>query len=111
MPLARDFTETVRERAAREPAFRRALLQAAIETLLSGEVDTGKVSLRRYINATVGFQRLGVELGKNEKSLMQMLSPSGNPQAKNLFSIIETLQRLEGIELGVVVNRRKKEAA
>jgi DNA-binding phage protein len=110
MPLARDFVETVRERAQREPEYRRALLRTAIEILLSGEVDTGKVLLRRYINATIGFQRLGSELGKSEKSLMQMLSPAGNPQAKNLFGIIETLQRLEGVALGVVVNEREHAA-
>lgn len=81
-----------------------------IEVLLSGEVDTGKVSLRRYINATVGFPQLGVELGKSEKFLMQMLSPAGNPQTKNLFGIIETLQRLKGVALGVVVHKREHAA-
>lgn len=39
---------------------------------------------------------------------MQMLSPAGNPQAKNLFGIIETLQRLEGVALGVVVHKREE---
>ena len=83
MPLSRDFTETVRERALREPEFRRALLQNAVEALLSGELGTGKVLLRRYVNATIGFKRLAGELGKHEKSLMQMLGPAGNPQARN----------------------------
>ena len=103
MPLSSDFTETIRERALREPEFRRALLQNGVEALLSGELDTGKALLRRYVNATIGFKRLADELGKHEKSLMQMLGPAGNPQARNLFAIIETLQRLEGVELGVVV--------
>ena len=106
MPLSRDFTETVRERALREPEFRHALLQNAVEVLLSGELATGKMLLRRYVNATVGFKRLADELGKHEKSLMQMLSASGNPQARNLFGMIETLQQLEGVELGVTVSDR-----
>ena len=110
MPLSRDFTETVRERALRQPKFRHALLQNAVEVLLSGELETGKVLLRRYVNATVGFKRLADELGKHEKSLMQMLSASGNPQARNLFGMIETLQQLEGVELGVTVSDRGRAA-
>ena len=110
MPLSRDFTETVRERARRQPKFRRALLKNAVEVLLSGEVETGKALLRRYVNATVGFKRLARELGKHEKSLMQMLSPAGNPQARNLFGMIEVLQRLEGVEFGIVVNDRGRAA-
>ena len=103
MPFPRDFAETIRDRVLREPEFRRALLQNAVEAFLSGELDTGKALLRRYVNATIGFKGLADELGKHEKSLMQMLGPAGNPQARNLFAIIETLQRLEGVELEVVV--------
>ena len=110
MPLSRDFTETVRNRARREPEFRHALLQNAVEVLLSGELETGKALLRRYVNATVGFKRLAEELGKHEKSLMQMLSASGNPQARNLFGMIEALQHLEGVELGVIVSNRGRAA-
>ena len=110
MPLSRDFTETVRKRARRQPKFRRALLRNAVEVLLSGEVETGKSLLRRYVNATVGFKQLAQELGKHEKSLMQMLGPTGNPQARNLFGMIETLQRLEGVEFGIVVSDRGRAA-
>ncbi len=110
MPLSRDFTETVRERARRQPKFRRALLRNAVQVLLNGELETGKALLRRYVNATVGFKQLAQELGKHEKSLMQMLSPAGNPQARNLFGMIETLQRLEGVELGIVTSDRGRAA-
>jgi len=110
MPLTRDFTETVRERARRQPKFRRALLRNAVEVLLSGEVETGRALLRRYVNATVGFKQLAKELGKHEKSLMQMLGPAGNPQPRNLFGMIETFQRIEGIEFGIVVSDRGRAA-
>ena len=73
-------------------------------------METGKALLRRYVNATVGFKRLARELGKHEKSLMQMLSPAGNPQARNLFGMIETLQRLDGVELSIVVSDRGRAA-
>lgn len=110
MSLSRDFTQTVRQRALREPEFRHALLRNAVEVLLSGKLETGKALLRRYVNATVGFKKLAGELSKHEKSLMQMLSASGNPQARNLFGMIETLQQLEGVELGVTVSNRGRAA-
>ena len=31
------------------------------------------------------------------KSLMRMLGPKGNPQARNLFDVIVHLQRAEGL--------------
>ena len=60
MPLTRNFRDTVRARAEREPAFRRALFQEAVQALLQGETDEGRAALRAYINATVGFDRLAL---------------------------------------------------
>lgn len=54
MPLTRDFKETVKARADIDPAFRAALLSDAVELLVSGGVDTGKLVLRDYINEMVG---------------------------------------------------------
>jgi hypothetical protein len=54
MPLTRRFNETVRERAARDPAFRAALFDEAINGLFAGDSDTAKAALRAYINATIG---------------------------------------------------------
>jgi len=42
MPLTRDFRETVQARAARDPAFREAMFQEAVEALLQGDVDDGR---------------------------------------------------------------------
>ena len=101
MALTRDFKETIQARAARDPRFRRELLREGIQCLLSGEVDTGKTVLRDYINATVGFEELGALTDKSPKSLMRMFGPKGNPQARNLFEIIDCLQRNEGVHLEV----------
>ena len=101
MPLTRDFKTTIRARVQSDPAFRDALLQQAVETLLSGDVETGKAILRDYINATVGFERLGAETGSSPKSLIRMFGPTGNPQARNLFSVIHHLQRHAGVTLHV----------
>ena len=101
MPLTRDFKETVRARIERDDAFRVALLEEAVECLLAGEVETGKAILRDYINATIGFRKLGELTAKPSKSLMRMLGPHGNPQARNLFEIIGRLQEREGLHLKV----------
>ena len=42
MPLTRDFSETVKARARRDPEFREGLLSEAVGALLRGEVDVGK---------------------------------------------------------------------
>lgn len=99
MPLTRDFKDTVQARAQRDAAFRVALLQEAVDCMLAGDVDTGKIVLRDYINATVGFDELGTVTRKSPKSLMRMLSPDGNPQARNLFEIVAYLQKNEGLRL------------
>ena len=101
MPLTRDFKETVQVRAARDPAFREGLLKEGVECLLAGEVDTGKIVLRDYINATIGFEELGCLTNKPPKSLMRMFGPSGNPHARNLFEVISCIQRHEGVRLDV----------
>ena len=101
MSLTRDFKATVQARVLASPKFRNALLKEGIETLLSGDVDTGKSILRDYIKATVGFERLGAETGSSAKSLIRMFGPTGNPQARNLFSVISQLQRHAGLTLRV----------
>ncbi len=101
MVLTREFKETIRARVQRDPAFREELLKESLECLLSGDVDTGKALLRDYINATIGFEELGNLTDKSPKSLMRMLGPKGNPQARNLFEIIGHLQNREGVHFEV----------
>lgn len=99
MPLTRPFKETLHANIQRDPAFREALLTEAIETLLSGDVQTGKAVLRDYINATIGFTELSARTGTPAKSLMRMFSPSGNPTARALFAAIRELQAASGVVL------------
>ena len=101
MALTRDFKETVQARAQSDPAFREGLLREGVECLLSGDIDTGKVILRDYINATVGFEKLASLTNKPPKSLMRMFGPSGNPHARNLFEVLSQIQRHEGVQLEV----------
>lgn len=101
MALTRDFKETVKAHAERDPAFRKELLREAIECLLAGDVDTGKTVLRDYVNATVGFAALAEAVGRSPKSLMRMLGPTGNPQARNLFEVVSYLRDKEGVRFRV----------
>ena len=101
MALTRDFKETIRARVKRDPGFCEALLREGIENFLSGDVETGKIILRDFINATVGFTKLSDVTHRSAKSLMRMLGPRGNPQARNLFEIVAYLQRAEGVHFEV----------
>ena len=102
MALTKSFNETVKKRIQQSEGFRRALLREAVGAMIGGELETGKSILRKYINGTIGFVKLGDELGRSPKVLMRMLGTSGNPQAKNLFEIVAYLQRVEGTRLEVV---------
>ena len=62
------------------------------------DLDTGKAILRDYINATIGFDELSRRTKLPAKSLMRMLGPSGNPQARNLLEVIRHLQKAEGLQ-------------
>jgi hypothetical protein len=100
MALTRSFRETIKEQLANEK-FRREFLREAVANMVAGDLDTAKAVLREYINGTVGFIALGTALEKSPKSLMRMLSPEGNPQARNLFEIVALLQRIDGTVLEV----------
>jgi DNA-binding phage protein len=106
MALTRSFRELVQSRVARDPDFAAALLREGIDTMLTGDVDTGKAVLRDYIKATVGFEKLGEATDTPPKSLIRMFGPRGNPQARNLFGIISYLQQQAGVQLHVTPEHR-----
>ena len=89
MPLTRNFNDLVKSRVEADPAFRRALFQQAVQTMLDGDVATAKSVLRDYINATIGFARLSLATQTPAKSLMRMFGRQGNPTAANLLGVIE----------------------
>ena len=101
MALTRDFRETTFARAQRDGAFRKALLTEAVNAYLSGEETVGKTVLRDFINATIGFEKLGALAGIPSKSLHRMLSSSGNPSTANFFAILRVLQEQAGFQLKV----------
>ncbi|MCM2373413.1 helix-turn-helix domain-containing transcriptional regulator [Aporhodopirellula aestuarii] len=116
MALTREFKDTVKTRADKDPAFRRALIVEAVTSLLEGDVEIGKSILRNYVNATIGFRGLAEGLGgdRDPKSLMRMLSDGGNPRMNNVFEILKFCQQNEGITLEInphVTSERKRKAS
>src|ERR1043166_8346945 len=101
MARTRNFKELVQAQVRADKKFAEALLREGVDAMLSGDVDTGKTILRDYIKATVGFEQLGRATGTQAKSLIRMFGPRGNPQARNLFSVIGYLQKRAGVHLHV----------
>src|SRR3989442_3336128 len=97
MTLTREFKQTVQARVRADRNYRKKILCEGIECLLAGDLDAGKAILCDYINATIGFEELSRRTKRPAKSLMRMLSPSGNPQARNLLEVIHHLQTAEGL--------------
>jgi hypothetical protein len=102
LALTRSFKELVQRHVVDDQAFGEASLREGIDTMLTGDVDTGKAILRDYIKATIGFERLGEATGTQPKSLIRMFGPRGNPQARNLFSVLGYLQKQAGLQLHVI---------
>jgi putative addiction module killer protein len=101
MTRTRSFSDLVQKNVRADKKFAEALLREGVDALISGDVESGKTLLRDYIKATVGFEKLGAATGAPPKSLIRMFGPRGNPQAKNLFSVIGYLQKRAGVRLHV----------
>ncbi len=99
MALSRDFRETVKERAVRDPAFAKALLDEAATLFLNGEPHTARLILRDLVNASVGFETLAAETNKPSKSLHRMLSEKGNPSMDNLAAIFGAVRKRLGVDI------------
>lgn len=104
MALTKNFKSTVMVRARNDKEFRETMLSEAINELLTGDVNAGKAILRDYINTTITFEILSKAMEKNPKSVMRMLSPSGNPTIKSLFMIFHVIHKLNKINYKVTVN-------
>lgn len=77
----------------------------AVNELLAGDLSAGKALLRDYINATIGFEQLSIEIERSPKSVQRMLGPSGNPTASNLMTILKALQKHEEVRMTVRLNQ------
>jgi DNA-binding phage protein len=96
----RPFSATIRK-SLQDVDCRRVFLSEALNSIFDGDVEHGKVLLREYVNGTLGFIKLGTALGKSPKSLMRMLSPTGNPQMQTFCQIVAYLQKVDNTVLTV----------
>jgi DNA-binding phage protein len=96
MPITKKFSDTVATRLRESPTFCRALLREAVGCLINGDVDTGKIVLRDYINGTIGFAELGKALGHSPAVLIRMLEPKGNPPLRKFLEVTTYLQKMNG---------------
>ena len=108
MALTRDYKETIKERAEKDPYFAASLMHEAIAAFLDGEPETARVILRELVNSTIGFELLAEQLEKSSKSVHRMLSPHGNPTMDNLTNILVTLQKKLDIDVEVKLSSHKK---
>jgi len=99
--LTRDFRETVQARVQGDAKFREALFTEAINAYLDGETASGKAILRDLVNATIGFEKLAMQVGRPSKSLHRMLAPRGNPNTESFFGILSALQKSTRVRLRV----------
>ena len=105
MAMTKSFDSLVYEQLQASAGFRKGLLAEAVGSMLAGEIESGKSLLRKYVNGTIGFVKLGEALGKSSKTLMQMLGPKGNPHIRNFFEIVAYLQKAEGTVLEIVFKK------
>jgi DNA-binding phage protein len=108
MALTRDYRQTIRERAQRDPDFAASLMNEVVTCFLAGEPETARILLRDLVNSTIGFERLAEALGKPSKSIHRMLSPSGNPTMDNLTKIFSTLQGRLNLDVEVKLTRQDR---
>ena len=70
--------------------------------MLTGEVDPKAYEGQSLAELRPDLpEKLGEATGTQPKSLIRMFGPRGNPQAKNLFSVISYLQKRAGLRLEV----------
>ena len=108
-PLTRPSWITLHARIKRSPNFRKELLKVMVECLLQGDVGTGRAMLQEYINATIGFQKLGKLIAMSPDSLMRMFSSNDALDTHTLFAVIHCLQQQAGLQLEVKAVTRQSQ--
>ncbi|WP_068319038.1 hypothetical protein [Polycladidibacter hongkongensis] len=91
------YEHALKDMLDENPHMNTEMLEGALNMILSGKLDEGRLLLRQFINSTLGFKELAKRTGKIDKTLMRSLSASGNPTAANLFEIIQVCMKAEGV--------------
>ena len=99
--LGRSIGEITQARVKRDREFARALLQEAVQALLSDDVPSPRSLIRDVIKGSIGYATLSRRTGTPEKSLVRMFGTNGNPTAANLFAVLTHLQHHSGVTFQV----------
>lgn len=102
-PLTRPYADLRRERAQGDPEFRRLIFLRAIKYLSVGDFGMGRWTLHNYVDATIGFDKLGEALGRKPLQLKRVLvdDTKSIKHCPDLESIIEYLLKVEGVKISV----------
>ena len=103
MPPTIAFSEIVVDRARRDPEFRELMLASGVQCLLAGEVVVAKLTLRDYIESTMGYEKLGDLTDTPPKKLASMFENEAIVTADDLLKVIVHIQQHEGIQFEVKV--------
>jgi hypothetical protein len=101
MISTRNYRDSLNADLQADAEFRRALLSEVLSCMASGDVETGKSVLKKYIEGTIGFEQLGFGIGRTPDSLMQMRSQTANPHVRDFFEIVAYLQKADSTVLTV----------
>jgi len=77
----------------KDPDFCKGLIIEAINKILGGEITTGRIMLRDYINAAGAME-----------DICRMLGPSGNPTVESIVPVIRACADREGIKPVVCID-------
>lgn len=100
------YKDSMKAMVGRNPGMSVEMFEDAINALFAGELVEGRLLLRQYVNATIGFAELARRTGKTDKNLIRALGPNGSPTAANLFQIIQACMKAEGVTVAAHVIRR-----
>lgn len=92
----RKSSDFIAQELAENDELRRIHLEDAFNSLFTDEYSVGLLMLRDVIKATCGFEVLGQAVELHPKSIMRMLTESGNPKSMGLFKIVRFLVEQEG---------------
>ena len=69
--------------------------------MLNNGANAAKSLLHNYVNATLGFQKLGTIVDKKLTGLMRILSDKGNPSLTNISQLRAPVRAHGGVDLYV----------
>lgn len=97
------YRAAIKDMVEDNPGMAAEMLEDSINTILSGDLDEGRLLLRQFVHATMGFKELARLTGKDDKNLMRSLSASGNPTATNLLAILRACMDAQGVTVAASV--------